>query len=327
MAKFNSDIELEFYFNQFPKATSSHGNLNKCSICESNMDDHKMRVLYPHCRCSNDCQTRYLINKCVKTGQVLIKCLNPHVPVCPNISDETNKHLKKPGISKKYKVIIEDLIYRNIAKPYSIYQNILLDHGDDPSIPKLLQIQNFINYRRYRDGDINSIDGLLEHVTPRLISNLDFISLGKDESFYFGAEINEGSEEKHFHLGITSLALLSNLESRIVLTLEIPICSIAKFTIRKEAKNHLDSIDILKCEGGHKTFKCNGKHTVYINPDCFCPDCTNCTCSNFLDAAICIHLVGSCFLDSKDFPGILIRRFVSKSKTKKRKVEPWYEME
>ncbi|RNA33331.1 hypothetical protein BpHYR1_028252 [Brachionus plicatilis] len=32
------------------------------------------------------------------------------------------------------------------------------------------------------------------------------------------------------------------LESRIVLTQEIPICSIAKFTIKKEAKNHLDSM-------------------------------------------------------------------------------------
>ncbi|RNA06649.1 hypothetical protein BpHYR1_029197 [Brachionus plicatilis] len=150
-----------------------------------------MRVLYPHCRCSNDCQTRYLINKCVKTGQVLIKSLNPHVPVCPNISDETNKLLKKPGISKKYK------------QNRTLFTNKFY----------LIMVMTHQSYRRYRDGDINSIDGLLEHVTPRLISNLDFISLGKDESFYFGAEIYEGSEEKHFHLGITSLALLSNVNN------------------------------------------------------------------------------------------------------------------
>ena len=128
---------------------------------------------------------------------------------------------------------------------------------------------------------------------------------------------------KKFYTDITKFNLLPvfklfeqvvKLESRIVLTQEIPICSIAKFTIKKEAKNHLDSIDILKSEGGHKTFKYNGKYTVYTNPDCFCPDWKNFTCCNFLDAAICIHLVGSCFFVSLDFPGIKIRRFVSKSK-------------
>ena len=34
-----------------------------------------------------------------------------------------------------------------------------------------------------------------------------------DEPFYFGAEVNDGGEEKHFHLGITSKSLLFNAKN------------------------------------------------------------------------------------------------------------------
>ena len=47
---------------------------------------------------------------------------------------------------------------------------LLLDYGDDPTIPKLTQVQNYMKYRRYKKCDVNSIEGLVEFVTPKLIN-------------------------------------------------------------------------------------------------------------------------------------------------------------
>jgi hypothetical protein len=107
------------------------------------------------------------------------------------------------------------------------------------------------------------------------------------------------------------------LESRSVLSQEIPISAIAKFSVKKEAKKYVDSIVRLGSEDDCKKYLCYDKHEVSINLECFCPDCTNCTCSYFLDTAVCIHLVGCCFLDSIDFPGIKAKRFVKKTQSKK----------
>ncbi|RNA06704.1 hypothetical protein BpHYR1_026700 [Brachionus plicatilis] len=49
-------------------------------------------------------------------------------------------------------------------------------------------------------------------------------------------------------------------------------------------------------------YKWSDKYLVEINPNCFCPDCTHCSCCHFLDSAVCIHLVGCCDLDSIGFP-------------------------
>ncbi|CAF1061123.1 unnamed protein product [Brachionus calyciflorus] len=197
--------------NQFPSASSANSNLNNCSICFES-DPHKMRVVYPFCRCAPGCSTRYLISKCLKSSKIIVKGINMHAPLT-NSPDQDKVVVKKKGISIKFKEIIDDSIYRNINKPYKIYQDIMLNHFTDKNRPNLLQIQNYLKYRRKRHGDVNSIVGLNDFVNPKLYSNIDLKSYGEDEPIYFGNEIKEGDENTHFHLGITSKKLLDNIKN------------------------------------------------------------------------------------------------------------------
>ncbi|CAF1014331.1 unnamed protein product [Brachionus calyciflorus] len=102
------------------------------------------------------------------------------------------------------------LILKN-RMPYSIYRELLLNNNGDPFLPKLTQIQSYIKYRRTKNGDINSIEGLDDFIRDKLYSNINLQDLDDDEPFYFGEEINNGSDENHFHLGITSKTLLKNM--------------------------------------------------------------------------------------------------------------------
>ena len=206
MSKLNSETELEFFLNQFPPMSSANSNLNNCTICSEN-DIHKMRAIYPFCRCCPNCPARYLILKCLKTQSIIVKGVNVHPPS----ADNTNKvEIAKKGIKPKFKEIIEELIYRNISKPFKVYQEILLNHYNDRSRPNLVQIQNYLKYRRKRHGDVNSIEGLEDYVKPKLFKNIDLNSYSQDEPIYFGNHIREGDEQTHFHLGITSKKLLEN---------------------------------------------------------------------------------------------------------------------
>lgn len=208
LTKLNSEVDLENFFKQYPKQSSGHANSNNCTICSDNSDCHKMVVLYPKCKCQNNCITRYLITKCQKIGQIVVKGVNMH-PILNHSEIQTQAKKNKHGISVKYKEIIENLIYRNISKPYHIYQHLLLNHNGD-LIPKLTQIQSYMKYRRMRDGDVNSIEGLKEFVSPKVYENIELSNLAEDEPIYFGSEINEGDDSSHFHLGITTKKLLNN---------------------------------------------------------------------------------------------------------------------
>ncbi|CAF1156901.1 unnamed protein product [Brachionus calyciflorus] len=109
-----------------------------------------MRVRYPYCTCKPTCLTRYLIMTCTKTGKITVKGLNLH-----NIEEKlvVPVDLTKKGVSSKFKEIIENLIFNhNIFKPYSIYTKLLLDYHNET--PSLIQIQNYIKYRRKKVGDI-----------------------------------------------------------------------------------------------------------------------------------------------------------------------------
>ncbi|RNA31592.1 hypothetical protein BpHYR1_033294, partial [Brachionus plicatilis] len=44
--------------------------------------------------------------------------------------------------------------------------------------------------------------------------------------------------------------------------------------------------------------------------ECFCSDCTNCTCYFFLDKAICYHIVACCLLDDINYLGLKDKQFV-----------------
>ena len=125
MTKIKSETELDFFLNQFPSMSSANSNLNNCTICPEN-DLHKMRAVYPFCRCSPNCLTRYLILKCLKSPTIIVKGLNIHPPSSNNASYQPE--MKKKGITAKFKEIIEDLMFRNISKPFKVYQQILLNH-------------------------------------------------------------------------------------------------------------------------------------------------------------------------------------------------------
>ncbi|RNA15608.1 hypothetical protein BpHYR1_015882 [Brachionus plicatilis] len=43
--------------------------------------------------------------------------------------------------------------------------------------------------------------------------------------------------------------------------------------------------------------------------ECFCLDCTNCTCYFFLDKAICYHIVACCLLDDINYLGLKDKQF------------------
>ena len=114
-------------------------------------------------------------------------------------------------------------------------------------------------------------------------------------------------------------------ESRESLKYEVLLFSKAKLSVKNEARKYTDSIKKLGIDNGLHQYLCKDTHNVEINPECFCPDCTNCSCCFFLDAAVCIHLVGCCLLDSFDFPGVKPKKFLSKTKSKKRKAGPWHQ--
>ena len=252
----NSEVELEFYLKRFPKMTTSHSNSSNCTICPDNDDQHQMRTSYPYCQCMAECPTRYNIAKCLKNKLCVVKGINIHQPVLQ--LDKTDS-AKQKGISQAFKEAIEDLIYRNISKPYCIYQKLILKHNF-AAVPSLVQIQNYMKY----------IDSL---------------------------------------------------------KIEIPICPKLKVSVIKEAKILVEknTIERLRIENGVSMFLCNGKHSVELDPDCVCPECTKCSCCIFLDSAVCTHLVGCCIVDSFEYPGLRTEKFISKTKSKKRKAGAWHE--
>ncbi|RNA43268.1 hypothetical protein BpHYR1_022921 [Brachionus plicatilis] len=144
----------------------------------------------------------------LNTIAITLKGINLHQPL-ENIPNEPAK--KQNGISPKFKEIIDELLYRNISRPYKIYQDILLNNYNDHARPSLFQIQNYLKYYRKKNGDVNSIVGLEELVKPKLFTNLELKTYALDKPIYFGSEIMDGDENNHFHLGITSKQLLKNV--------------------------------------------------------------------------------------------------------------------
>ena len=101
---------------------------------------------------------------------------------------------------------------KNIKTPNRIY--IELQANNDKiyhlgAIPSLAKIQNYIKYRRLKNGDINNIDGVSEFVdNSRHKSLADF---EMNETIFFGEQYGNGTDDDHFHLGLTSRYLLENI--------------------------------------------------------------------------------------------------------------------
>ena len=199
MANINSLVELDFFLKKFPKTVNKKSNQNTCQICQDNRDDHIMRVRYPFCNCqgpNNEWNPLYLVNQCDVTEKIMLFGLNLHNPI--ELTEEIQEE-KVHGIGAKYQNLIEILIHRNILKPFTIYNELLLHHNQNGTIPKLSQIQNYIKYRRIKNGDINSIVCLDEFIQKKELHQIDLKSFLDDEPFYFGIEIKDGSENQHFH--------------------------------------------------------------------------------------------------------------------------------
>lgn len=143
---------------------------------------------------------------------IIVKGVNLH-PSSPN---NTNDQLtiRKKGITAKFKEIIEDLIYRNISQPFKVYQEILLNHFNDKSRPNLVQIQNYLKYRRKRHGDVNSVVGFHDFVEPKFLNKINLKTYSLDEPIYFGNEIKEGDELTHCHLEqVKSYSIIQNMDA------------------------------------------------------------------------------------------------------------------
>ncbi|CAF0989487.1 unnamed protein product [Brachionus calyciflorus] len=69
------------------------------------------------------------------------------------------------------------------------------------------------------------------------------------------------------------------------------------------------------------------QHNIVVNPDCFCPECTSCSCCFYLHDAICYHLISCCLGDKIEYPGLFPKKFVHITTSKKRKAGPWYEVD
>ena len=82
------------------------------------------------------------------------------------------------------------------------------------------QIQNYVKYRRQKNGDINNLEGVLDYIKNKTIESMDDVminSLLSDDLIYFGAEVEDGSDEHHFHLGLTSKRLLETINGEQII--------------------------------------------------------------------------------------------------------------
>ncbi|CAF1140850.1 unnamed protein product [Brachionus calyciflorus] len=108
---------------------------------------------------------------------------------------------------------------------------------------------------------------------------------------------------------------------------EIPHYVNLKPKYQKKAKEHLNDVKFLgKTSEDYLQYTFN-QHNIVVNPDCFCPECTSCSCCFYLHDAICYHLISCCLVDKIEYPGLFPKKFVHKTTSKKRKAGPWYEVD
>lgn len=215
---FDTFVSLEEYLLGLPKSRTLHSNLSKCTLCDD-VEEHEMRNQYRNCvdsECNNQCNARYLIQTCFKSNRVILKSHQGHQFKQNDNNNNNNEKkikIKHQGISLKFKLAIKKYIYeKNISMPLKIFKNLVLDFKELSinELPCLIQIQNYTKYLRLKNGDVNSLEGLKEHLYGK---SFEEVNMSLDhEPFYFGIELGDGSDASHFHLGITTKNLLKNIE-------------------------------------------------------------------------------------------------------------------
>ncbi|CAF1045463.1 unnamed protein product [Brachionus calyciflorus] len=56
----------------------------------------------------------------------------------------------------------------------------------------------------------------------------------------------------------------------------------------------------------------SNQHNILVNPDCFSPECTSCSCSFYLHDAMCYHLLSCSLVDKIEYLGLFAKKFVHK---------------
>jgi hypothetical protein len=208
---FDSFGEAEQYFERGRPRVKEKSNKTNCTVCNNN-DGHKMKVQYMKCNrdeCNGDCKTRYKMMHCVSKS--VLYSFDEHEIATQITQQTTTQTIKiKRGISHSTKESIETILNdKNVRVPKKIFIELATNKTkyNISYLPSLIQIQNYLKYRRTRCGDINSINGVEEFVNG--YPTVD--QLGSSEPVFFGAEYGNGTDENHFHLGVTSKSLLENI--------------------------------------------------------------------------------------------------------------------
>lgn len=80
-------------------------------------------------------------------------------------------------------------------------------------------------------------------------------------------------------------------------------------SIKKKATDLIknESKNLKEIDSNNYKFRSKSKkvYKIVYDPDCYeCPDCTFCTCSSFLDKAVCKHLTMICIKNKYSLPGL-----------------------
>lgn len=167
-----------------------------------------MRVRYGYCN-SIGCNEKGICPFMIR----IIKCSNLNYQY-----SEAYKHAAEPietevikrGITDGVKLLIEDLVFeRGVVRPKKIEIKLKSSKLKElvDTMPTLLQIQSYIKYKRSQQGDNNSLDDVKTYVSGKKFKAYK----EDDEMFFFGENLNDGSDNDHFQLGFTSLPLLNLL--------------------------------------------------------------------------------------------------------------------
>ncbi len=147
---------------------SIRGKTDNCNICHGKI--HKMKTYY---NCSNkpcleidSCPVQYKTTTCLKnqdTDTQKIKLFK----LKGKDHKSTEIENKVRGLSEKFKQAIEDIVNDYDAKPKRIFIRLTTKDKYKDIIdikPTLLQIQNYINYRRGQIGNNNYIPDIKNFV-------------------------------------------------------------------------------------------------------------------------------------------------------------------
>jgi hypothetical protein len=163
----------------------------------------------------NKCDTRYRLASCTMKQKHVLSSLNEHE------QPEQIQITKKRSLPFSCKETIEQILNeKDIHIPNRIFIEMVnnKDKYHLKYLPNLSQIQNYLKYRRVKIGDVNNIDGVEQYVNQLNEKMLD--SLNPEEPIFFGEEFGSGNDDSHFHLGITSKALLDNIHKSEIFHLD-----------------------------------------------------------------------------------------------------------